>query len=241
VRLWEIDRQIFYFPVFLCNFKKCLMNINVMKSLILSAGKYGQVYLSYLREIGVEIVGFLDDTPELQGTSVKGLPVLGTISTLPVWKNRLGVDSVYCPLGNNFARVKFLKEALSLGYEVPNFISPKANIGPDNIIGEHGVYILPGTTIMPWCNLQNFVMMSVNSIVSHHTTLEEGTFLSFGVNFGAKITAHKYSYLGIGSTIMSGVTELGTNCLVGAGAVVINNVPDNAIVAGVPAKILRYH
>ena len=39
---------------------------------------------------------------------------------------------------------------------------------------------------------------------------------------------------------MTGVKVLGENCLIGAGAVVIKDVPANAIVAGVPAKVLRY-
>ena len=45
--------------------------------------------------------------------------------------------------------------------------------------------------------------------------------------------------LGIGSTLLPGVT-VGKGAIVGAGALVVDDVPDNAIVAGVPAKILRY-
>ena len=39
---------------------------------------------------------------------------------------------------------------------------------------------------------------------------------------------------------MTGVHELGENCLIGAGAVVIKDVPQNAIMAGIPAKVLKY-
>ena len=34
-----------------------------MKSVIIGAGTYGEVYLAYLQEAGIEIVGFLDDNP----------------------------------------------------------------------------------------------------------------------------------------------------------------------------------
>lgn len=34
-----------------------------MKSVIVGAGTYGEVYLAYLREAGVEVIGFLDDAP----------------------------------------------------------------------------------------------------------------------------------------------------------------------------------
>jgi acetyltransferase-like isoleucine patch superfamily enzyme len=39
---------------------------------------------------------------------------------------------------------------------------------------------------------------------------------------------------------MTGMHELGEDCLIGAGAVVIRDVPDRAVMAGVPAKVLKY-
>jgi len=49
----------------------------------------------------------------------------------------------------------------------------------------------------------------------------------------------KGASIGSGSTILSKVT-VGSNAIVGAGSVVTKDVPDNAIVAGNPAKILRF-
>lgn len=46
-------------------------------------------------------------------------------------------------------------------------------------------------------------------------------------------------YFGTGCTIL-GPCKIGNNVTVGAGAVVIKDIPDNAIVAGVPAKIIKY-
>ena len=46
-------------------------------------------------------------------------------------------------------------------------------------------------------------------------------------------------FIGIGAKIMPGV-ELGDNCVIGANAVVTKNIPENAIAAGIPAKILRF-
>lgn len=45
-------------------------------------------------------------------------------------------------------------------------------------------------------------------------------------------------YIAKGSIVMGGIT-IGNNVTIGANAVVTKPVPDNAIVAGVPAKILR--
>lgn len=210
-----------------------------MKSVIIGAGTYGEVYLAYLQEAGIEIVGFLDDDSRYINQKVCGIPVLGGLDFLACLKDEYDVKAVYCPLGNNKLRVEILNRALGLGYEVPNFIHSTVDISPNVEIGK-GVYILLGTHIMPYTKIKNFVMISMGVNVAHHSILHEGTFLSTGVNFGASIIAHKYAYIGISSTIMTGVHELGENCLIGAGAVVIKDVPTKAVMAGIPAKVLKY-
>jgi acetyltransferase-like isoleucine patch superfamily enzyme len=54
-----------------------------------------------------------------------------------------------------------------------------------------------------------------------------------------KTIVRKGSSIGSGSTILSNVA-IGENAIVGAGSVVTKDVPANAIVAGNPAKVLRY-
>lgn len=210
-----------------------------MKSIIIGAGKYGEVYLSYLKEAGVNVIGFLDDDPSIHMAEFSGIPVLGPLSLLPQVKDLYGVKAVYCPLGNNNLRVKVLKQAEMLGYEIPNYIHPSVIMSPEVKIGK-GVYILLGSHIMPFTHIENYVMISMNVNVAHHSILKSGTFLSTGCNFGASIVADINAYCGIGSTIMTGVHRLGEDCIIGAGAVVIKDVPDGAIMAGVPAKIIKY-
>lgn len=52
-------------------------------------------------------------------------------------------------------------------------------------------------------------------------------------------TIGNHVYMGKGCIIFGGIT-IGNNVTIGANAVVNKPIPDNAIVAGVPAKILRY-
>lgn len=46
-------------------------------------------------------------------------------------------------------------------------------------------------------------------------------------------------YIGTGTTIL-GPVQIGNNVTIAAGAVVVSDIPDNCIVAGVPAKIVNY-
>ncbi len=210
-----------------------------MKSIIIGAGTYGEVYLAYLQEAGIEVIGFVDDNPTLQKKLIRGIPVLGTINDLEVIKVTCNAQAVYCPIGNNRLRVQFLEFAKSLGYATPNFIHPSAIIHSSVKIGR-GVYILLGVKVMPYTIIDDYVMISMNALIAHHSHLHRGTFISTGVNFGASIEAKDNAYIGIGSTVMTGLHILGENCTIGAGAVVIRDVPDNAVMAGVPAKIIKY-
>jgi acetyltransferase-like isoleucine patch superfamily enzyme len=53
------------------------------------------------------------------------------------------------------------------------------------------------------------------------------------------IVIKKGAWIGVGATILPGVT-IGVNSIVAAGAVVSKDVPDNTIVGGIPAKIIKF-
>jgi len=46
--------------------------------------------------------------------------------------------------------------------------------------------------------------------------------------------------IGSGAKVLGGIT-VGNNVIIGANAVVVQSVPDNVVVGGVPAHILRHH
>lgn len=54
----------------------------------------------------------------------------------------------------------------------------------------------------------------------------------------AKINVGNYVYIGARSIILPGV-NIGNNCIIAAGSVVTKDVPDNSVVGGVPAKIIK--
>lgn len=207
------------------------------KAIIFGAGTYGQVYARYLSS-DYDIIGYIDDDATLSGKSIDGLEVLGGKDFL--LRNVSKETAVFVPIGNNAVRAGLLREFNDSGFETPSFIHPATNIH-DSVQTGRAVYILPGTNIMPCTVLNDYVMVSMGVNIAHHNTIGQACFFSQGTNIGASTDIGEKAYFGIGSTLMTGVKNVGRNCLVGAGSVVIRDVPDNAVVAGVPARILKYN
>jgi sugar O-acyltransferase (sialic acid O-acetyltransferase NeuD family) len=208
------------------------------KAIIIGAGTYGQVYAEYIQEQGsYDVIGFLDDDQAKHNTLVFGKPVLGSTSLLSSLSEK-DKTAVFVPIGNNEVRLRILKQAESLGFLTPSFVHYSVHIHKTVTIGK-SVYILPSTSIMPHTQIEDYVMISMGVNIAHHSVIGKGSFLSQGVNVGASIDIGESAFLGISSTIMTGIKSIGNNAIVGAGAVVIKDVPENVVVAGVPAKIIR--
>ena len=83
-------------------------------------------------------------------------------------------------------------------------------------------------------------MISMGVNIAHHTIISRGSFISQGSNIGASITIEENVFCGIGSIIMTDVNRIGCNSIIGAGSVVIKDVPDYATVVGNPGRIIGY-
>jgi sugar O-acyltransferase (sialic acid O-acetyltransferase NeuD family) len=204
---------------------------------VIGAGTYGEVYAAYLSQ-EYNVIGFIDDDLLKHGTFVQGIPVLGGKETL-IGLYGQGLSNAFVPIGNNRIRTQYLEFLQHIGFKTPSFIHPASSIHDSVYIG-NAVYILPGTSIMPFTQISDMCMISMGVNVAHHCVVQKGVFLSQGVNVGASIRIEDFSFIGIGATIMTGVSNIGRNSLVGGGAVVIKDVPENAVMVGNPSRILKY-
>lgn len=81
--------------------------------------------------------------------------------------------------------------------------------------------------------------MSPGSMVSHGSHIGDFTFLSMASRIGSGTDVGPGVLVGMSATVMTGVRSVGDGAILGAGAVVIGDVDDSDVVAGVPARVLR--
>lgn len=205
------------------------------KCIIVGAGTYGQIYAEYLKN-DYNIIGFVDDNKDIIGQEINGIKILGDFNFL--LKNISKLISVFVPLGNNEIRVRFLKILKEAGFKTPTYIHPSSIIDSSVILGE-AIYILPSSNVMPFTKIGNYVMISMGVNIAHHCDIKEGCFFSQGTNIGASITIDEQTFSGIACTIMTGVSSIGNSVVIGAGTVIIRDVPDGATVVGSPGKIIK--
>lgn len=206
-----------------------------MSAAIFGAGAYGEVYLHYLRDAGVNVSAFLDDNPAKHGNDLLGVPVIGGIEELDKLRET-GISKLYCPVGNSEIRLRVNRRARLLGLITPNFVHHSAVV--DSFLApDSGIYILPCSVLMPWIEVKQDVMISIGVKIAHHTILGEGVFLSTGVSVGANIRLCDRAYVGMNATLVTGkCSTVGHDALIGAGAVVVSDIEDGMTVVGNPAK-----
>lgn len=141
------------------------------------------------------------------------------------------------------------------------------NVSLSRFINLYGCSIGDTTKIGAFVEIQKNATVGRNCKISSHTficegvTVEDNVFIGHGVTFtndmyprataadGALQTEADWKVqptiirsgasIGSGATILCNLT-IGENAIVGAGSVVTRSIPPNAIVAGNPARVLRY-
>ena len=145
-------------------------------------------------------------------------------------------DEVIVATGNNGLREKKQSMVSAMGIPVATLIHPTAVISPS-------ARISPGCTVLANAIININADVGAGCIINNAAIVEHDCIVGDFVNMSPKaaMAGHtkigRKTFLGIGCTLIDDI-EVGEGVIVGAGAVVIRDVPDFVTVVGVPAKVI---
>lgn len=198
------------------------------------------IIAEYIKECSAaEIVAFTVDSPYLDDkTELEGVPLV-PFETI---QNKFSPEKYELLIVmSSVSKVPHLKhqkmeEAKRKGYTLFSFIHPSSFIAKSVKLGENTI-ICPQVVIEPRVIIGNGVFIRSAAYISHETIIGDYTYIAPRVAFSGLIKVGKHCFIGTNATIRDKV-EIGDDALIGAGAVILKNVKEKAVVKAVEGTIL---
>lgn len=183
------------------------------------------------------LLGYFDDNVEIHGSLIGGYPVLGGCDQASVYQ-----DTYYvCAVGVAKTRKVIITKLESLVSE-PHYatlIDPSVIISNRVRIGM-GCIICAGNIITVDINIGNHVIINLDCTVGHDANLCDFVTVYPSANISGITEISECVELGTGAQVIQGM-KIGKETIVGAGSVVIKDLPDKCTAVGCPAKPIKYH
>lgn len=188
------------------------------------------------REKEWNLKGFLDDNEALHGTIDGGYPILGGCNYLekisnPVW--------VVCAVGAAKTRHMIVEKIRNMSnISFATLIDPNVVKSNRVVIGE-GSIICAGTIVTVDINIGKHVIINLDCTIGHDAVIEDFVTVYPSVNVSGNTVIGMEVELGTGMQIIQG-KKIGKQSIVGAGAVVVRDIPERCTAVGSPAKPIKF-
>lgn len=179
---------------------------------------------------------FIDDVLET-GLTINGVEVVSINHALKAEQEMEshfiiahGLPSVRQELFTKFKEFGFDRKLVSI-------VSERASIADSAKIGK-GSIIFAGALLSVDVVVEENVVINANSILGHDVRVNKHSVISSMVNIGGNSVVEESCFLGMGSSIKERIV-LHAKSTVGMGSVVFKTVPNNSLVLGNPARVIK--
>ena len=211
--------------------------------IIWGAGALGEhVHYLFSYDPNVRVRAFLDDNPDQAGKLFHDLPVLPAVENSFAQLRKEGVTHAIAAIGDGPVREQCSLRLKESGYEITNAVHPSAQISPQVQLGQ-GVIILANVNLFFNSVLGDNVFVANSVTVSHDNQIDDNVSLNTSCTIVARVHVGRNVYVGASATVVHphiGSISVGEDAIIGAGSLIIENVPARAVVHGVPGKVVRY-
>ncbi|MFB0844195.1 acetyltransferase [Paenibacillus oleatilyticus] len=206
------------------------------KIVIWGSGGHAREVNWLCEELGVQVLGFLDERPEMKGQRVNGVSVLGTLDDIETMRHE--AEIVCAGVGDPALKQRFACDTIRSGFRIADpLIHPRVRLSRRNIVGQ-GSMICEGAILTDNIRIGCHVIVNRSANISHDTVIDDYVTIAPGVNLAGNVTVGEGAYIGIGSSVREKCC-IGCWSIIGGGAFVKDNIPDLTMAAGVPAVIKK--
>jgi sugar O-acyltransferase (sialic acid O-acetyltransferase NeuD family) len=207
---------------------------------IVGAGGFGREVLEIFKDQNKikptwDIIGFVDDSKELHGKKLNGYPVLGGLDWLE--KNNKANPGCVCAIGQPEIRKKVVSKLKRIDVKFYNAVHPSVIMSELVKLGED-VIISAGSILTVNIQVGDHVHIDTNCSIAHDVVIGSYCRLSPGVKINGCDRLGEGVFIGSGATLVQEIS-VGNWSTVGAGAVVTEDVSDNVIAVGIPARVVQ--
>lgn len=203
-----------------------------MKKLaIYGAGGHGRVVADTASLLGWQEIDFYDESwPQHQKNSI--WPVVGNYESLLT--NLIKYDGVIVAFGNCINRLEKTRELACLGAQIISLVHPRAFVSLNSTIGQ-GSVVFAGAVINVETKVGEASIINTGATVDHDCILRSGVHICPGANLSGGVEVGEASWIGVGSCVRHSI-KIGANVIVGAGAVIVRDIPDGVTMISVAAS-----
>lgn len=180
---------------------------------------------------------FVDDDPEKKGKTLADLPILSFVDAIAQY----GIDGIEFILAIGEPAVKDIvyKKVQAAGAIVTSLLYPDFVV-PRTFKHGDGLVVHKNSGVPVCSEFGKNVLIQGKAVMGHNLSVGDNVVISSLAFVGGDVTIGRNTYIGPGSCVRNGL-HIGENAIVGMGSVVTKDVPDNAVVYGNPAKVMRYN
>lgn len=215
------------------------------KIVIIGAGGFGREVKWLIERVNLakeekgeerewDFLGFVDDKP-VETIQNPDINILGNCEWLANCQEEL---NVVCAVGAAEIRkqiIQRMRHNRKLCF--PNLIDPSVFLSGSVKMGK-GNIICAGSVLTVDISLHDFIIINLDCTVGHDTRL--GSFVTVypSANLSGCVSIGECTEIGTGCHVIQG-KHIGTETIVGAGAVVVRDLPDRCTAVGNPAKVIK--
>lgn len=205
--------------------------------IVIGGGGHAKVVIDMLRLRGRDIIGFVDPVspPDL---AYDFPPWLGDDDAVMTHRTAgIELANGIGSIASTKARRDIFERFQARGYRFTGITHPSAVIAHDAVMAE-GVQIMAGAIVQSGVRIGANAILNTGCIADHDCWIGAHAHLAPRCVLSGNVQVEDDAHIGTAAAIIQG-KRIGRGSIVGAGAVVIEDVPADTLVLGVPARIVR--